>query len=366
MSRTPLLLLLLSACADKAIEVRLEVPNATVGAQYSPACTASVEVWLNGANYPIDEEDSSRNCVSLEGRPHATWNELLGSVRGQYSADMPDSGLGGIEVYGFTGPCSAGSINDYDLTFYSHTKYEGGDTFIAPITPNLSCEQQDVKVRAVDLLKLLKTNQCAQALWTGGGKLAVTTLSPYPWDESTDWWGGQYGGTIAADSTASFRGFYKAGPASCLAISSYTGKWEAISCVGPAEQRACATGTELEAPMIPIGVAAASQDLNKTTKWGALVIGAVWNTTPLAGAIVSIDPAYKDMGEIVYFDMPAGVENGVGGLTPRAGTSTGPSGLFGVYTESVIKINITQNGRTVSRTVGGYEYEYAQVALIKM
>jgi hypothetical protein len=364
--RTWLPLLLLSACADEAIEVRLEVPNATLGAVYSPACTTAVEVWLNGANYPVDEEDSARSCVSLEGKPHATWNELLASIRGQYSAAMPDSGLGGIEVYGFTGPCSAGSINDYDLTFYSHTKYEGGSTFVAPITPNLSCEPQDVKVRAVDLLKLLKTNQCAQAVWAGGGKLATTTLSPYPWNESTDWWGGQNGGTLAADGTATFRGLTKAGPQSCLAIANYTGKWEAISCAGPADQRACATGTELEAPMIPLAVAAASQDLAKTTKWRALVIGAVWNATPLAGAVVTIDAAYKDMGEIVYFDMPAGVETGVGALTPRAGTSTGPSGLFGVYTGSVVKINITQNGKTVQRTVGGYQYIFSQVALIKM
>lgn len=369
--RATLLLLLATACADEAVEVRLEMPTPTVRAQYSPACTLAVEVWLNGADYPTNEEDSQRSCISLEGKQHGTWEEILASIRGQYEAALPDSGLGGIEVYGFTGPCSAGAINDYDLTFFSHTPYDGSGTLVAPVVPNLSCEQADVKVRPIDLLKLLKTNQCAQAAWTSGGKLATTTLSPYPWDESTDWWGGQNGANIAlaamgGDGTATFRGMAKPGPLSCLAIASYTGKWEAISCAGPAEQRACATGTEIEAPMIPLAVAAATQDLAKTTIWGALVIGGIWNGTPLAGATVALDPAYKDLGEVVYFDMPAGVETGVGGLTARAGTSTGPAGLFGVYTSSVVKVNITHNGKTISRMIGGYEYEYSQVALIKM
>jgi len=361
----PLVVLLAGCFEDKAIDLILKMPEPAVGAQYSPSCVASVEVWLNGKNYPTDEEDSSRDCISLDGKPRATWDDILGGIRGQYEADMPDSGLGGVEVYGFTGPCSAGPINDYDLVFFSHTQYTGGDTVVVPVTPNLSCEQQDVKVRAIDLLKLIKTGQCAQAVWTRVSKIAVTTLSPYPWNDSIDWWGGQNGANIAADGTATFRGLTKVGPDSCLAISSYTGVWESISCAGPPEQRACATGAEIEAPMIPLSVAATSQDLNKTTKWGSLVIGAAWGTAPLVGATVTIDPAYKDVAEVVYFDMPAGVELGTGSLTAHVGASTGASGLFGVYTKKMVKIIVTHNGRSASRMVGGYESEYSQVALIK-
>jgi hypothetical protein len=356
-------LLLLVGCFDeKAIDLQLKAPPPAVASQFSPSCVVAVEVWLNGTTYPTNEEDTSRGCVSLEGKPKMTWDNVLASIKGTFEADIPDSGLGGVEVYGYAGPCTAGSLNDYDLVFYSHVRHDDESTLEIPIVPNLSCEQTDVRIRPIDVLKLIKTGMCAQAAWTRG-KLAVTTLSPYPWTESLTWWGGQNGANIV-DGVATFRGLTKTGPETCLAASSYTGVWESVSCIGPSEQRACATGVELEAPMIDFNVSAASQELPKITKWGSLVIGAAWGTAPLVGASVTIEPA--DAGEIVYFDMPAGVETGVGGLTPRGGTVTGPSGLFGVYTDKLVKITVTHNGRTATRMVGGYDSEYSQVALIKL
>jgi hypothetical protein len=357
-------LLLLAGCFDdKAIDLQLQAPAPAIASQFSPACVASVEVWINGSTYPTNEEDSARGCVSLTGKTTATWNDVLASIRGSFEADMPDSGLGGVEIYGFAGPCEAGAFNDYDLIFYSHTTYEGGDSLGIPITPNLSCDATDVKIRPIDLLQLIKTGQCTQAAWMRG-KMAVTTLSPYPWTDTLDWWGGQNGANIAADGVATFRGLTKTGPETCLALSNYTGTWESISCVGPYEQRVCATGTEYESPMVDPMVAAASQELPKVTKWGSLVIGAAWGAGPLAGATVTIDP--PTAGEVVYFDMPPGVETGVGGLTPRGGTVTGVSGLFGIYTDDMVKITVTQNGRSVSRMVGGFDSEFSQVALIKL
>lgn len=358
--------LLLSGCfAEEAIDLQLQAPPPAVASQFSPSCVASVEVWLNGKTYPTNAEDTFRGCVPLEGKSTASWNDILASVKGQFEADIPDSGLGGVEVYGYAGPCEAGALNDYDLIFYSHAPYEGQGTLAIPITPNLSCEQTDVRVRPVDLLKLVKTGQCAQAAWTRG-KMAVTTLSPYPWTDSLMWWGGQNGASIATDGAAAFRGLTKIGPGTCLAVSNYALGWESVSCGGPSQQRVCATGAELEAPMIPLNVAVASQDLPMLTKWGSVVIGAAWGTAPLAGATVTLDPAYANQGEIVYYDMPAGVETGVGGLTATKGTSTGASGLFGVYTRSFVKITITHNGKTASRFVGGFDSAYSQVALVKL
>lgn len=356
--------LVLAGCfSEKAIDLQLEPPPPAIASQFSPSCVGSVEVWLNGATYPTNEDDASRGCVSLTDKPKMTWDAVLASVRGQYEADMPDSGFGGVEIYGYAGPCEAGALNDYDLIFYSHVQYEGGDTVKIPLTPNLSCDPADVKVRPIDLLKLVKTNQCAQAAYTLG-KMAVTTLSPYPWTDSLTWWGGQNGANIAADGTATFRGLTKTGPNTCLAISNFTNVWESVSCTGPAEQRACATGAEVETPVINFNVATATQDLPKITQWGSLVIGAAWNAAPLAGAAVSIDP--PSAGEVVYFDMPAGVENGVGGLTARPGNVTGPSGLFGIYTREMVKITISYNGRTAQRMVGGYDSEYSQAILVKL
>jgi hypothetical protein len=359
-----LLLLLLAGCFDgTSIELELKMPPATVASMYSPSCVASVEVWINGKNYPTNEDDSSRGCVPLDTKPRMTWDEVHASISGAFEADIPDSGLGSVEVYGYTGPCAAGAMNDYDLVFFAHTSYQGGDKLDIPVTPNLSCGDADIRVRPIDVMKLVKTGQCAQAAWTNG-KMAVTTLSPYPFTNSLEWWGGQNGANIAADGTAAFRGLSKPGPDSCLALSNFTSKWESVSCAGPAEQRACATGTEIEAPMISLATATATQDLPKITKWGSLVIGAAWGTAPLVGATVTLDDPSK--GEVIYYDMPAGVENGTGALTVHAGTSTGASGLFGVYTREMVKINVTHNGRTASRMIGGYNAEFSQVALIKL
>jgi len=359
----PLMLAAAGCFSEKAIDLQLEPPPSSIASQYSPSCVASVEVWLNGATYPTNEDDASRGCVPLANKNTMTWDAILDAVRGQYEADMPDSGFGGVEVYGYAGPCEAGALNDYDLIFYSHVEYEGGDTVKVPITPNLSCEQADIKVRPIDLLKLIKTGQCAQATYAVG-KMALTTLSPYPWTNALTWWGGQNGANIAADGTATFRGLTKTGPDTCLALSNFTSVWESVSCAGPPEQRACATGAEIETPVINFNVATATQELPKITKWGSLVVGAAWGTAPLAGATVTIDPA--SAGEVVYYDMPAGVENGVGGLTVRGGTATGPSGLFGIYTRELVKITISHNGRTATRMVGGYDSEYSQVALVKL
>ena len=54
-----------------------------------------------------------------------------------------------------------------------------------------------------------------------------------------------------------------------------------------------------------------------------------------------------------------------GGSIP-SGASTGPSGLFGVYTNKMVKIAITGNGRTVTRFIGGFDAEYSQVVLVKL
>jgi len=350
---------------DKAVELELAMPEPTLAAQFAPGCVTAVEVWLNGTKYPTDRDDTIRDCLTLQPSANGTWDSVHASIRGKFSGDFPDSGLGGVEVYGYAGTCDSQSNNDFDLIFFAQAAYDGGDHLTVPVIPNLSCATEDVRVRAVDVLKLLKTGQCAQAAWTRG-KLALTTLSPFPFTSELYWWGGQASAAIAADGTAALRGSTKVGPKTCLAIGNYNTSWEAVGCVGPLDQRACATGAELEAPMIDPNVAKASQDLGKITRWGSLVIGAVWGTGPLAGATVTLDDASKDLGEVVYFDMPAGVETGVGSLTPRAVPSTGPSGLFGVYTQSMVTVKITTNGKTVTREIGGYGALYSQVALIKM
>jgi len=367
--KSVVLLPLLGGClfGGDTIDLELKMPSAEMQAQYLPSCVGAVEVYLNGTHYPTDSDDTTRYCINVTGKNTMTWDDVHAAIRGQFKGDYPDSGLGGVEVYGYAGGCDADNNEDFDLTFYGQAKYDGGGHLTVPVTPNLSCEQQDVRVRAIDVLKLIKTGQCAQSAWTRG-KLATTTLSPMPFLTETYWWGGSSSANVATDGTAAFRASTKVGPDSMLAIANYDGgDWTALSVAGPPEQRACATGSEIEVPMIAPEVARASQDLGRATKWGGLVIGLAWGTAPLQGAQVSIDPAYAALGEIAYFDMPAGVETGTGSLTARSvSLGTGTSGLFGIYTQSAVKINITHNGRTVSRIIGGHSRDYSQVALVKI
>jgi len=52
--------------------------------------------------------------------------------------------------------------------------------------------------------------------------------------------------------------------------------------------------------------------------------------------------------------MPPGVENGTGILNELAGaTGTNATGLFGIYTQSLVHVTITANGQTVKRVLGG-------------
>jgi len=346
--------LLLCACGDKAIEMTLQPPPSSVQAEFSTSCVAAVEIFVDGANYIQDGGDYVRDCIDLPANAKRdTYTDLRNRVAGQFDVGLPPSGLLGVEVFGYSGPCDATQIRDYDLIFYSSAEYTGNDVITLPMTPNLSCVQQDATIRPVDVLKLVATKDCSLAGWTEG-KLGLTTLSPVPFFDQTYWWGGQSAGPIV-NGVVTLHGPAKVGPDTCLAIGLYTDAWRGATCAPPTDQQVCAR-TEIEAPMIDLNVAAASRDAAKYSQYGAMVIGAVYGVAPagaIAGATVTIDPEDQQLGEVVYLDMPAGTENGVGGLTAVPRTSTGPSGLFAVYTQSFVHLSITANGKTVKRVIGG-------------
>ncbi|MBL0212741.1 MAG: hypothetical protein IPQ07_02540 [Myxococcales bacterium] len=355
---------LLGAClGDAAVEVSLVVPNAQTSALYDTSCVTAVEVYVDGANYPTDVNDYLRDCIDLT-KPGATFQAVKDQIRGKFDTAIPTSGMSGMELYAYNGTCDAARHRDYDLIFYASAPYIGGDTLSVPITPNISCVAQDAVIRPVDFLKYVKTQNCAMSTWTEG-KLALATLSPLPFTDETYWWGGQAAGS-AAGGLVALRGPYQnIGPKSCLAVGLYTDDWNEVTCIPSFDQRVCGTGAELEAPMINLNVAYASADPAKTNKYGALVVGAVLGPGPLAGATVTIDAADADKGEVVYLDMPPGVENGTGALTRSAGTATGPSGLFGIYTMAMVHVTITAGGKTVKRMIAGNE-DAATAVFVKL
>lgn len=343
----------LGGCGDKAVEVSLQLPSASVAAPYDTSCVSAVEIYVDGTRYPTDDTDFLRDCIDL-AKPGATFSAIADQIRGKFDTKLPQSGLGGIELFAYNGTCGAARHRDYDLIFYGSARYTGGDELALPLTPNINCTPIDVAVRPVDLLKYVKTQNCAMAAWSTG-KVALSTLSPLPFTTETYWWGGQ-AAAPATGGLVSLRGPAKdVGPNSCLAIGLYTTDWNEITCTPAADQRMCATGAEVEAPMIDEDVGYRTGDPGIINQFGGLAVGAVMGPGPIQGATVTLDPEFTDRAKVVYFDMPAGVENGTGVLTPRAEQATGPSGLFGVYTMSVVRITVTAGGKTVKRTLGANE-----------
>ncbi len=355
------LVLALGACGDKAVQLSILPPAGAAATDFDPSCVRSVQVYLNGGTYPDDDKDWALDCIELT-TPQTTFTGIRDALEGQIDVSFPATGLSGVELWGFTGPCTAEEERDFDLIFYASAAHIGGDELSMTMVPNLSCAPTDVRLKPIDILKLSKGG-CAMASWTVG-KLGLATLSPLPFTDFTTWWGGSAAPIVGG--VASVRGNVKAGARSCLAAGLYNvDAWTHVTCLPPADQRACATGADLEVPLIDFAVWKASQNQVQFAEYSGLVIGAVYGTAPVMGATVILDDADKELGEVVYFDMPPGVENGTGALTVRPGTSTGPSGLFGIYTHAAIRISVTANGRTVQRSISGND-EGAVSVVIKL
>lgn len=348
---------------DKAINMTLEPPPAAVAMGFDTGCVTAVELFVDGPNYVNDGNDFTRDCHEI-APGNTTFEAVRAAISGKFDLALPPNGIGNVELYAYSGTCD----NDptlFDLSFYSGAKYTGDD-MVLPMTPNVSCTPATVNVRPVDILKLVATKQCAMSGWPTG-ELALGTMNPIPFFNSLDWWGRQ-SKTPITNGIATIHALTKIGPHSCLSVGLFTDSWKDNTCVTPADQVTCATGTEMEAAIINPTVGLASQNALKLNKWGAMTVGAVIGTpiAPIGGATVEVDAADKDKCEIVMLDMAPGVENGTGSLTERAGNTTGPSGLFAIYAQSFIRITVTAPGKTpVKRTVATFVPDLASAFTVR-
>jgi hypothetical protein len=354
--------ILLGGCGDEAVDVSLQLPSAATSAMYDTSCVSAVEVYVDGGNYPTDDGDYLLDCIDVT-KPGATFADLRERIRGQFDMKIPASGLSGIELYAYNGTCNAAYDRDFDLIAYGSAPYAGQDEIQLPILPNLSCAQAGYQLRAVDILKYSKTANCDMSTWTGG-RLGLATITPLPFTGEAYWWGGQAATAVNGGVVTVYGRAQGIGAKSCLAAWLDTDQ-DQVTCMPPAEQRVCATGGELEAPVINPAVGYGSANPAKISQWGAVVYGVVVGPGPLANATVTIDPADKDKGEVVYFEMPPGVETGTGMLRPLAGTATGPNGLFAVYTQSMVRITVTSGGKSVTRLIG-VEEDFLGAVIVKL
>lgn len=322
--------LVASACGEPTVEMTLRLP--TENTDFDMSCVTAVDVWIYGTTYPNDTGDRRFECIDIADR--ATFADVKAAISGKISLALPETGLKGAEVEGRGGPCSPDSSTTlFNLAFNAHAGWDGGDQLVLPINPVASCAASSVAVRAIDVLELVRTKDCALALlpdaMNDGVDLGTITPSLY----AGNFFWAPLGVTLDT-GVATVSGLTTVGSTSCLAAFIGSDDANTISCAVPGAA-VCASPSEREFGVLPQGPIRASLDQDKLGTYRGAVVGSVWSRAapiaPLAGATVEYD---EDHGSLVYVE-PSGT-----GLVPIAGTSTGPSGMFVLYTNEVGDITI--------------------------
>ncbi|HEY5938798.1 MAG TPA: hypothetical protein VIU61_29300 [Kofleriaceae bacterium] len=361
---------LLAGCGEKVVEMTLKLPSSDIVSAHDTSCVTAIEVWANGATYPTDSNDSKRDCI--EPTAAANYGDIRDEMRGKFELSIPDSGLGGIEIYGYTAPCQVPDTdpNDpikWELIFYASADYDGSDSIVLPITPNLSCARRPVTTKPLDILKLAAggATACTVAeLPDAMGGVSFGTMSPRPFTTNLDWWGGLTGAPLT-NHVATFDAYMQPGADNCVAAFAGNAQLVTMACLANG-RNACAPAGTIEVPVINGTVSFASLDTTKTQKYRGAVFGLAWTAAaPAANVTVTVDDPDKENAEVVYMDMPAGVENGTGKLTPLAQQSTNAKGLFMVYTNGFVTITVS-NGATSRKVRVGGVADYPAVTLVTL
>jgi len=351
--------LVTAACAEPVVEMQFQLPaNAD---RFDTSCVTAVEVRALGANYLQDRNDFTRSCIDMTASK-STLTAIRDAIRGQFTLDIPDSGLSGISVLGWSGPvaCKQSDETPYytpDLAFFARGAYIGQDVIDVEATPNLNCaSRKTMKGRVVDMFALIANGSsagCATAMTypDGMGGLYTGTLIPKLFGKGVDYYGGLSGGP-GTNGLAVFDALTEVGPKSCLSLDGLNVTGGSTSCaIGGTPVCADATAGEVELAAIDGAIIDATPSIDATTqtKFPGVIYGSVWTNgapkTPIAGATVSADTAHA---KVVYIDPPD--VGGTGAVKVRADqTGTGPSGLFMIYTDTLI--NVTVNGGGKTRTV---------------
>ena len=353
------LVVVLAACAEPAVDMTLVLPKDIPG--FDTSCITAVDVYADGADYPTNPNDWKRACIPIKSHP-ATFQALVDELRGKFEVEIPDSGLSGVEIYGYTEGCDV-QTDLYDLTFFGSQPYIGQDTLPIPIVPNTSCTQSSVKVRLVDLMKLTQTQACANAAVTGANAGAyLGTLSPRPFVDGLDFY--TRSGANAVNSVVTFNAALTIGPQSCLAVNAGDDTTISTSCISAGGPHVCSAPDEIEAPVIARSVSDASTDPRLVADFGPATFGAVWGTVggtkqPLSGAVLTVSDPTK--ATVVYLDAPATT----GALRDLGSQASGTSGMFAVYAKGIVNLTITANGKSMTIRIGAQKTDPG-VVLVSM
>jgi hypothetical protein len=351
-------LLVVSACADPVVDMELVLPQQSM----NTSCVTAVEVHANGATYPQVKDDRVISCIDIQ--PGATYAGVRDSIRGKFSLGVPDTGLASLEIYGWSGVAACKDDMDPfvtpDLMFFGSAEYIGQDTIQLPIMPNLDCARSQVKVRFVDMFAMLGGGTCATASTFADGAVGagLGTLVPKAYGKGVELYGNIDGANTLAN-LATFEGYTKTGNKSCLALDGGSVDGGSTGCVigGPS---VCAATGEMEHVLLSNAILAndANFDNAIAAKFPGIVIASVWSAgkTPVAGATVDVPSSHA---KVIYVDV-----NGTT-LTPRSQASTGPSGLFMLYADTLVNAKVSANGATRTVTLGATD-ELVAGAMIVM
>lgn len=339
-----------SACAEPAIEMRLELPPPAKADLYNVSCVGAIEVTVRGNDrgaFPTGPDDTGRpaddadECVTVENV--TSFASIRSAIAGRFELDLPESGLAGVEIRGSTGTCNKDLVPG-DTIFYGVAEYDGGDLVI-PMMPNLSCNTTEpAVVRPVDLLALTTTGICPTALPDAArGEVASATihgmlLSPLL-DYNNDW-------ARVIGGVAGLPLYPKSDNASCVALEYYENAeiMTAASCVRRGTS-VCAAANQIELPIIDWDIAEASADLALLETYGGAAIGGVWGTDGAGNKIkltgATITPANTSKAKVVYADYATGAAR----LTSLpAATATSASGLFIAYVGEPVDFVVSASG----------------------
>lgn len=354
MRRLPALALF-AACADPVVEMQMLLPNSAD--TFDTSCITAIDVHVIGSNFLQDATDFRRSCIEVQGG--ASYAAIRDAIRGKFDVAIPDSGIAGIELYGWSGPSACKYEDDAylspDLLFFGRGDYFGQDRVDIPLVPNVSCARSEVKARMVDMFALVDGATCDEAgIVVGAAGIGIGTLVPRLYGKGTRFFGNLAGAAPIAN-LSTFTGPTQVGPRACLALSGGDEVLAgSVSCaIGGAT--VCAGAGEMELATVPYAITANTSNFDSAlmVKFPGVIYGSVWGGTttksPLAGATVTVDPKH---GKVIYVDPP----NDVGVMAVRADQrATGPSGLFTLYTDTLVEVTIAGGGASRTVTLGAMD-----------
>ena len=223
--RSLVALTLLAGCTDPVVDMELVLPDST--AMFDTSCITAVEVHVTGENYLQDDDDYEHSCIELQGG--SSYTAIRDAIRGKFDVDVPDSGITGIEIYGWSGPTPCNEYSEPyvtpDLLFYGRGGYIGQDTVVVPVTPTLSCARKQLNVRMFDMIALAGGATCQVAgMPVGDVGVGVGTLVPRLYGKGSEFFG-NLTGAASTNNLASFMAPTQTGPKSCLALDGGGEQW---------------------------------------------------------------------------------------------------------------------------------------------